>query len=265
MRFRAMNHPNYGPRECFHPFSDTCNLQLVHATLSVITASNKQAQVATYTKFHSSKMCTYENINIPTCAFVALNHSNYGQDRDFINFQTLVIYNWYMQHSLWLQLWIQQAQVATYTKFIYSLFTASSMFLCALHFGYQICAYFFPFYFSNDVCIKESWKWKGKHTINTRKKVIVFRRKHAEYISYVYVVNQILESVSDLFIYEINIKKGACLLPTALVCVRISSCSEICSLKQITYCCFSIDKIKQQPHNERDSTIQRTRIVVQVI
>ena len=94
---------------------------------------------------------------------------------------------------------------------------------------------------------------------------MVFRRKHAEYISYVYVVNQILESVSDLFICEINIKKGTCLLPTALVCVRISSCSEICSLKQITYCCFSIDKIKQHPHNERDSTNQRTRIVVQVI
>ena len=28
-----------------------------------------------------------------------------------------------------------------------SLFTASSMFPCALHFGYQICAYFFPFIF----------------------------------------------------------------------------------------------------------------------
>ena len=41
MLFRATNHPNHGPRQRFHPFSDTsdtCNLQLVHATLSVITA-----------------------------------------------------------------------------------------------------------------------------------------------------------------------------------------------------------------------------------
>ena len=38
MCFRATNHPNYGPRQRFHPFSDTCNLQLEHATPSVITA-----------------------------------------------------------------------------------------------------------------------------------------------------------------------------------------------------------------------------------
>ena len=38
MHFRATNHHNYDPRQGFHPFSDTYNLQLVHATLSVITA-----------------------------------------------------------------------------------------------------------------------------------------------------------------------------------------------------------------------------------
>ena len=56
----------------------------------------------------------------------------------------------------------------------------------------------------NDMCIKNHLSGKGK--CNYRKRTsykMIFRPEHDEDISYVYVVNQIFEVVSDLFAKQI--------------------------------------------------------------
>ena len=65
---------------------------------------------------------------------------------------------------------------------------------------------------------------------------MIFQPEHAEDISYVYVVNQMFESVSDLFAKHVSERIGP--LPMVLFCVY-SSCSVD---KKIVHCCFSIDK-----------------------
>ena len=88
-----------------------------------------------------------------------------------------------------------------------------------LHFGYQICAYM-----CNDVCINKSLKWKRKSGKQKQKQnfKIIFWPEHAENINYVYLINQIFESVSDVFSKQILESIG----PTyGIVFVCISSCS----------------------------------------
>ena len=53
-----------------------------------------------------------------------------------------------------------------------------------------------------NVCIEKSLKWKRKTQIPEKKKnsyKMIFQPEHAENISYIYVVNQLFESVSDSF------------------------------------------------------------------
>ena len=67
---------------------------------------------------------------------------------------------------------------------------------------------------------------------------MIFRLEHAEVISYVYVVNQIFESVSDLFAKK---KKKKTIRKDRSLFLCISSRSVV---KKIAHCCFSIDKMK---------------------
>ena len=67
---------------------------------------------------------------------------------------------------------------------------------------------------------------------------MIFRHEHAKDISYVYMVNEIFESVSNLFAKQISKKDRR--NTYGIVFVRISSCSVD---KKIAHCCFCIDKI----------------------
>ena len=68
---------------------------------------------------------------------------------------------------------------------------------------------------------------------------MIFQPEHAEDISYVYVVNQMPESVSDFFVKHVSKRIGP--LPMAFFVCVYSSCSVD---KKIVHCCFSIDKKK---------------------
>ena len=72
---------------------------------------------------------------------------------------------------------------------------------------------------------------------------MIFQPEHAGDISSVYLLNQIFESVSDLFVKEISKKDMTPTYVIVCVCVCVSSCSFD---KKIAHCCFSTDKIKNK-------------------
>ena len=68
---------------------------------------------------------------------------------------------------------------------------------------------------------------------------MIFRPEHAEDICYVYAVNQIFESNSDLFVKQISKRRGS--LPMALFLYVFL---PVVMIKKIALCCFSVDKMK---------------------
>ena len=84
---------------------------------------------------------------------------------------------------------------------------------------------------------KKTKENKNKLQSKTSYKVI-FRPEHAGDISYVFVIKQIFESVSNLFAKQMS----KTIAPTyGTVLVRISFCS---AYKKIAHCRFFIDKMK---------------------
>ena len=86
----------------------------------------------------------------------------------------------------------------------------------------------------HDLCIIKKWK-KVNHLPQKTSYKIIFWPEYAEDISYVSVVNQIFESIFDLFLKQISKKIGP--LPVSC-CVCTSSYSVD---KKIVHCCFSIN------------------------
>ena len=70
---------------------------------------------------------------------------------------------------------------------------------------------------------------------------MIFRPEHAEDISYVYVVNQIFEVVSDLFAKQISKRIGPYLYGIAFMCISSRSVDT-----KFAHCCFSIDEMNNK-------------------